>query len=237
VVRGSRYEPRLRELKHLLEPADVRRGREEDARLKLLIAALVGNDSCCVDVGANVGDVLACMVAAAPAGRHIAYEPVPTLAAALRTRFPGVTVREAAVTRAAGVQEFTHVLDRASRSGLGSRASGGARTERLEVPVVALDDDLPDGFAPALIKVDVEGNEAHVIEGARQTIATHRPVLMFERGYADWSGTLFDTLDELAMLVFDFDGGGPYRREPFRAAVEQGKRVNFLARPAEGARE
>jgi len=230
-VRGSRHEERIRDLWSVFAAPAERRGHEEHQRMRLLISALLRPDSCCVDVGANVGDVLGWITAAAPDGRHVAYEPVPALAEDLRGRFPRVDVRAAAVSRAPGTETFTHVLDRASRSGLGARSwQGGPRTETLEVPVVALDSDLPAGCAPALIKIDVEGNEAHVIEGARQTIAEHRPVVMFEHGFPEWSGSLFDLLSDLGMAVFDFDGAGPYDRAGFCAAAGDHRHVNFLAR-------
>ncbi len=49
------------------------------------------------------------------------------------------------------------------------------RTERL-------DDALPDGLVPRLIKVDVEGAEMLVLRGAQRTIARHRPSILFEHG-------------------------------------------------------
>jgi FkbM family methyltransferase len=234
VARRSGREDRLREIWTVFLSREDRRGREEHLRMRLLISALLDSESCCVDVGANVGDVLEWIVAAAPDGRHIAYEPVPVLAADLRSRFPGVTVREAAVAQSPGTEEFTHMIDKASRSGLGARgADGHGRTERLDVPVVSLDSDLPAGFTPTLLKLDVEGTEAQVVEGARETIREHRPLVLFEHGYADSSGVLFDRLDELDMVVFDFDGKGPYDRSSFCTAVDTGPNVNYLARPVE----
>ena len=55
------------------------------------------SDANCVDVGANVGDVLAEMVQIAPLGHHVAFEPLPELASVLTRRFPDVEVRNAAV--------------------------------------------------------------------------------------------------------------------------------------------
>ena len=36
------------------------------------------------------------------------------------------------------------------------------------------------GLAPGIVKVDVEGFEHHVFEGARDTLARHRPVVVSE---------------------------------------------------------
>src|SRR3954454_24278269 len=69
-----------------------RRDRQDMANLRLLIRWTLGRDGCAVDIGANVGAVLADIVDAAPRGRHYAFEPVPAMAARLRAAFPGVTV-------------------------------------------------------------------------------------------------------------------------------------------------
>jgi len=47
-----------------------------------------------------------------------------------------------------------------------------------------------DGRHPDLIKVDTEGNEAAILEGARETLATCRPWVIFE----SWRDTERDTL-------------------------------------------
>jgi FkbM family methyltransferase len=36
------------------------------------------------------------------------------------------------------------------------------------------------GSVPALIKIDAEGTEPLILEGARETMRRHRPVLIFE---------------------------------------------------------
>jgi hypothetical protein len=46
----------------------------------------------------------------------------------------------------------------------------------LDKIVEELGDDIPVG----LIKIDVEGHEFKVIQGARKTLAHHRPVVLFE---------------------------------------------------------
>ena len=61
----------------------VRRDLAEREQLRRLVAWTVPHDGHCIDVGCHVGEVLRELVRAAPNGRHIAYEPLPALAADL----------------------------------------------------------------------------------------------------------------------------------------------------------
>lgn len=96
---------------------------------------------------------------------------------------------------------------------------------------------LPDGYAPALIKIDVEGAELGVLRGARATLAAHHPLVAFEHGLgsADHYGTgpddVHDLLTGLGYRIFDLQGSGPYDRTAFARAFHTASRVNFLARP------
>ncbi|HUZ11388.1 MAG TPA: FkbM family methyltransferase [Caulobacteraceae bacterium] len=59
-----------------------------------------------------------------------------------------------------------------------SNRLGGRASREISVPVARLDDfQLPPiGF----IKIDVEGHEEAVLQGARETIGRNRPALMIE---------------------------------------------------------
>ncbi len=229
----------LRRLQRAFEPAPVRRNRRDDENLRVVMAAVLERDSCCIDVGANVGTVLANMVAIAPDGRHIAYEPLPDLSESLARRFPQVDVRAAALSDHAGEATFTR--DRGAPSQSGFRATGGSigRTEQFTVPVERLDDTLPEAFVPALIKIDVEGAEEQVLRGALETIRRHRPVVVLEHGNrAAEYGTRPDDVYELlcgaaGLRIFDMDGDGPLTLERFRALASPpaATRWNFFARP------
>jgi hypothetical protein len=85
--------------------------------------------------------------------------------------------------------------------------------------------------------VDVEGGELGVFRGARETIARHRPSLLFEHGMgaAEYFGTTPDEVWDLlcgdcGLRIFDLDGDGPYSREQFVDAMSLRARWNWLAR-------
>ena len=129
-----------------------------------------------LDVGAHVGYyTLLSSVLVGGEGRVHAFEPNPANAEFLRrhvriNRLSNVHVEQAAVSDTAGTARF----DFGTGSGTGRLADAGA----LEVRTVRLDDHCAQhGLAPAALKIDVEGAELVVLEGARETLARHRPVI------------------------------------------------------------
>ena len=112
-----------------------------------------------------------------------------------------------------------------------------------EVDVVTLDDLCADLSRLDLLKIDIEGGELNALKGATRTIATHRPIILFEVGseYAlEKHGLsrrdLFDHLTGIGYDLFTFTDVlfdkppmefGEFRKcglWPFRA-------FNFVARP------
>jgi hypothetical protein len=147
-------------------------------------------------------------------------------------------VRQAAVSDAAGESSFVRVAGDAAWSGLREYEQiGGAAKETITVPTVRLDDDLPPGYVPALIKIDVNGAERQVLEGAIGTLSEHKPVVLFEHGRAAGA---YDTTAEMifelltvrsGLRLFDLTGEGPLDRAGFRECART--RWNFLARSGE----
>ncbi|HVA04460.1 MAG TPA: FkbM family methyltransferase [Acidimicrobiales bacterium] len=210
----------------------------DDRAIALILDMALDADSNCIDVGAHVGSVLSDMVRLAPKGRHMAFEPLPHLAQALHEQFPVVDVHCAALSDHSGEEEFVFVTSNPGQSGLRQRtyARGHEETERIRVKVETLDSALPAGYVPTLIKIDVEGAEGEVLRGARDTIVTHRPVIVFEHGSggAEHYGTTSDDLYQLlavdaGLRIFDMDGVGPYSRSEFSAAFTA-QMWNWVAR-------
>jgi FkbM family methyltransferase len=221
----------------MLLPRHVRQDIRDHELLVALLERELRDDSDCLDVGAHSGSMLREIVRLAPRGRHVAWEPLPAFAAALRQEFPGVQVREAALADESGQRELTHVIDEPAWSGLAARPTpGGGRTETLTVRCEQLDDVLRREARPRFVKVDVEGAEAHVLRGAQRTLRMHRPLIAFEhgRGSAEYHGTgpedVHGLLATLGYEISGLDGDGPYDRARFAAIFASGERVNFVAR-------
>ena len=220
------------------EPPLDREGTD-NRNLELLLGFLLAEDSNCVDVGANQGRFLALMIQRAPRGRHFAWEPVPHLAAQLLESYPGVDVRHAAVGDVAdGEVPFLVVKDDPAYSGLRARAyPGDYQTEEIRVRVERLDDELPNDYVPTLIKIDVEGGEMGVLRGAAETIARHKPIVVFEHGpgaserYGTTPEAIHDLIcGEFGMRIFDMDAMGPLSREQLAELFHTGQRWNYFAR-------
>ena len=122
-----------------------------------------------VDVGANMGSYTV-LARGACAARTVSYEPVPATFGRLRDNLElngALDARSRLVNAAVGARagrvrmsQHEDAMNHVARPG---------ETSALEVPVVALDDDLPE--APLLLKVDVEGFETEVFAGAARLLA------------------------------------------------------------------
>jgi FkbM family methyltransferase len=229
----------LRRLRRRFLPRHLRADIRDRELLVALLERELAPESHCLDVGAHEGEVLVHMVRLAPRGRHVAWEPLPALAARLRADFPGVEVRQAALSDAAGERDFAHVVDDPGWSGFVARPSpAGGPVDMIKVRCERLDDALADGVEPAFVKIDVEGAELEVLRGAAETLRRHRPLVAFEHGAgsADHYGTtpedVHDFLTGMGYSILGLDGDGPYSRERFAELFASGERVNFLAKSA-----
>jgi FkbM family methyltransferase len=215
----------------------ARRDRRDLEHLRLLLAFSLSPDSNCIDVGAHEGIVTRELVRICPLGQHIAYEPLPECCTHLRREFPEVDVRQAALSNERGEVSFQFVASNPQLSGLRMRDyPRGETVQAIKVRTETLDADLPPEYVPHFIKIDVEGAERLVIEGAMNILARHRPIIFFEHGagasehYGTRSVDLYDLLvDKLGMRIFDVDGNGPYTQKGFER-VFTAPIWNFVAR-------
>lgn len=135
-----------------------------------------------LDVGANLGAATHVMLNAAPACRVLAFEPSPVNAAYYRQNAPiGAKLVEAGVSDRPGVMPFVMAPNRANchfTTDAYMYADAPDFTP-LYIPVTTLDDHMPEQQV-ALIKIDVEGFEPFVLDGAAALIARDRPWIWME---------------------------------------------------------
>lgn len=218
-----------------------RRARADHKAMSVAVCALLGPDDDAIDVGAHEGVMMSQMTRCAPRGRHLAVEPLPEYADNLRGRMPSNVIVEECALNAGGDDdevEFVHVVNQSAYSGLRERDYPEApRFQRIRVRSTSLDDLVErHDLSPTLIRIDVEGAETLVLEGARRTIERCQPVLMIEHGtaaasYGDTSSLFYDLVTDLGLRIYDFKSNGPYDREGFLRAVGPFGYFNFLLRP------
>ncbi|CAA9244638.1 MAG: hypothetical protein AVDCRST_MAG76-1962 [uncultured Acidimicrobiales bacterium] len=220
--------------------ANVRRNRFEDEQVRLMLAAILPPAANVVDVGAHGGEFLREVLRLAPEGQHIAFEPLPKLAARLTRLFPDVDVREVALCDQEGRSGFMRVRGALPYSGFRRRQypPEAEDVQEIEVRTQRLDSALPAGYAPTLVKIDVEGAEESVLRGGMGTLREHRPVILFE--HSAGGATYYSTtpavihgllVDVLGYRIFDLAGDGPYDCTRFQEAFDQHRWINYLARP------
>lgn len=123
-----------------------------------------------VDVGANVGSytVLAC---AAVGARGVAFEPIPGTYARLieNVRLNGLDDKVLCVNQGVGARPGAMAFSSDCDTTNHALAAGEQRDGSVTVQLTSLDIALR-GMSPSLIKIDVEGYESQVLEGAQQIL-------------------------------------------------------------------
>jgi FkbM family methyltransferase len=146
-----------------------------------------------IDIGANLGEWTVPLARAVGAGGQIlACEPAPLAAKALEATLGANALRQAAVIRCAvgghdGSAEFTVPVVTSAQADSGTARIGAGRPdhETLSVALSRLDSLVAERGLDRvdLIKIDVEGHERQVLDGAEATLGRFRPTLVIETGH------------------------------------------------------
>ena len=205
--------------------ANIYTGLHEYPDTVFLIHALRPEDLF-IDVGANLGSytILAASVAGA---RVYAFEPIPSTYERLldNVRLNRLEQRATCFNQGIGAGPGTIAFTGDSGATNHALASGEQNDSVVDVEVTSLDIALRDEL-PALIKIDVEGYETPVLEGAEETLkkpSLHSVILelngsgdrygfdesrlrelMFDHGFRTYS------YDPAARSLVESDGTNPY---------------------------
>lgn len=131
-----------------------------------------------IDAGAHVG------LWTHQLARHFnyvfAFEPVPANAECWLMNCSGLKGRTDLIQSGLGAASGVMTIRRPSRSNSWTLAERDAPTAVERVFVTTLDSAMLTGVRVDLIKIDVEGWEYEVLQGAQKTIARCRPVIVIE---------------------------------------------------------
>ena len=157
------------------------------------VLAFLSPGGVAVDVGANLGEWAVPLARrVGPSGRLLAIEPAPRAAAALDKTLVANAFAQAELIRCAvgdhdGTAEFAIPIVSSVRIDTGTARIGPAAAGRqaLKVALRSLDSLAAEHRLDRvdLIKIDVEGYERRVLDGAQATLARFRPVLVIETGH------------------------------------------------------
>lgn len=205
---------------------EVREVRD-NAYIRVLLRQTLKWDSNCVDIGSHAGDFLDRFLEFAPHGKHLAFEPISSMAEALKVKYSNVAVHCCALSDSTGETTFQFVPEMPAWSGLRAQPyPGETRPQQIPVKIQRLDDIIPAEFPVAFIKIDVEGAELEVLRGACQTLRNKKPVVLFECGkihhmhYATTPQKVYEFLDSVGMGVHLLDQEGPLSLERFEEVYE-----------------
>ena len=161
-----------------------------------------------VDVGANLGEFTAAAARLVRLKGVHAFEPQPGCHADLRkvlATLPESKLHGVALGAQTGEidllcttnSKMASVLAPDQRVAEGYGGGDFDIQQRVKVPLVRLDDVIPQGTEIGLLKIDVQGYELPVLEGAAQTLRSTQTLLM-EVNYTPHyhGGAAFDVLHE-----------------------------------------
>jgi FkbM family methyltransferase len=214
----------------------------ERQRMAQLLDRVITDGMNCIDIGCHLGSMLHEIVRRSPHGRHVAVEPLPYKAKWIKRKYQNVRVFETAIGDTNGTVAMDWTPRRSGFSSLHVN-KGADAAETVEVPINRLDDLVGEEERFGFIKIDVEGAELFVFQGARRVVATSRPVILFE-----CTESAISRFDITAERVFDFverefdyqiyllkdwlDGRAPLDLERFAVGMKYPfQAFNFVAAP------
>lgn len=206
-----------------------------------VMKSLLSDGDTFVDVGANFGtfSLLASRIVGA-SGTVIAVEPQERLAAMIEESLMLSEIQHCKVERvacgsASGERTLLVPVDDSGRAGFFAGFSGRPGHTEQRVMVTTLDALLERhrGTPPTLIKIDVEGSEIDVLDGAESTIREFMPAILVElnRWSAEAAGrTTHEVMERLRSLGYSsFSSTEAYPRKLEPHELREDKQVNVVA--------
>ncbi len=214
-----------------------------DILLKKIIKKSLSKNDNAIDIGAHKGEILELFIKYASQGHHFAIEPIPYFHEKLKIKFPNVTVLPYALSDKNTQQRFYWIKDKPAYSGLSKRnfSQHTHHIEQITVDVKKLDDIIPSHTKISFIKIDVEGGELAVLEGAVNIIKKDKPIITFEFGlggsnfYNTNATDVFNFFQSMSYQLYDYTSylnqSQPYSQQEFEKIYQENILYNFIAVP------
>lgn len=176
---------------------DLTKNLEYDRLTKLIMKQTIGSDSNCIDIGCHKGEILDIILQQSPRGKHYGFEPLPFLYDRLINKYKNkATILPYALANENGFSTFQYVKNAPAYSGIKKRKYDidKPEIEEIKVKLKKLDDIIPSDIKIDFIKIDVEGAELGVLQGAKQLLKNNKPLIVFEFGLG--ASDFYDTKPE-----------------------------------------
>jgi len=194
---------------------DITRNLKYDRLTWRVMKKVLNKSSNCIDIGCHKGELLEWMLKLSPNGKHIAFEPIPSLNKSLNEKFGKlVTISPIALSDEEGQDSFQIVKNAPAYSGFKKRtyAISNPEIQTIQVQKSRLDIFVSNDYVPNLIKIDVEGAEYQVLLGAKSLLSKHKPYVLFEFGlgaadhYSTSPNQVFELMNECNLQISTLSG-------------------------------
>ncbi len=227
-------------------PIDFTQNQKYDTQTKAVIAKVCFADSNCIDVGCHKGEVLDLIRSKAELGNHYGFEPIPHMYQNLVEKYKDTNcqILDIALSNETGFTTFNYVVSNPAYSGLKKRQYDRENEEdtTIQVKIDKMDKVIPTTIKIDLIKIDVEGGELLVLEGAQETIKRNKPVIIFEHGlgasefYNSSPEKVFQLLTncglQVSLMKHWLQSKAPFTEAEFKSEFYSRRNYYFIAYPA-----
>lgn len=166
------------------------------------------------DVGANKGGWTASTLEYFPNANYVLFEPQQNLANDINNRFlnkPNVQCFAVGVGNEKATLQFTiHDRDDSCNFRMTKEEAQAKGFQQMEVPVIAIDEFINEQNLPKpdILKIDAEGIDLQVLEGAQETIKNHTEVVLIEvavmnPSFDNSALKVMNQMDALGFKLFD----------------------------------
>jgi FkbM family methyltransferase len=185
----------------------------------LFLLHYLNSDDFFLDIGANVG-IYSVLAAGVKEAKVIAFEPIPSTFKHLydniliNNLFKNVEVKNIGLGKKEGVLKFTQEFDAANHV----ISTNEYTRNSIEVNIKRLD-EIIDSSLPTMLKIDVEGFESEVLEGAGVILSSESLMAIIVE--LNGLGSRYGFSDENVHNLLIKKGFRPVKYDPFKRIITE----------------